>query len=104
MHHLDALAQQRALARAGLHAASVCCKFDSWPRTSALLRTSISSSGKSSVASISMRSWIRPSASAWISRENAPASERLAERAALSVLASIRSASPPRPAPGRACR
>jgi hypothetical protein len=48
--------------------------------------------GKSSVASTSIRSVITSSTSAWICRENAPSSERPAERAAASVLASIRSA------------
>jgi hypothetical protein len=39
-----------------------------------------------------MRRWISASRSAWISAENSPASDRLALRAAASVLASIRSA------------
>ena len=72
--------------------ASICCRFDSCPCASALRRKSISSSGKSSVASTSMRRWIRLSRRRCTSPENAPASERLALRAAASVLASIRSA------------
>ncbi|MNT31348.1 hypothetical protein D3C72_1671790 [compost metagenome] len=72
--------------------ANVCCKFDSCPCASALRRKSISSSGKSSVASTSMRRWMRASRRPWISAEKAPVSERLALRAAASVLASIRSA------------
>ena len=43
----------------------------------------MSSSGKSSVASTSMRRLISSSVSAWIARENSPCSERTAERAAL---------------------
>ena len=49
-------------------------------------RKSISSSGKSSVASTSMRSSTSAAARASISLENAPSSERAAERAAASVL------------------
>ena len=71
---------------------SVCCSRSSWPCASACCRKSISSSGKSSVASTSMRNWISASRSAWTSAENSPASDRLALRAAASVLASIRSA------------
>ena len=73
-------------------AASVSCSRASWPWASACCRKSISSSGKSSVASTSMRRWISASRSWCTSRENSPASERLALRAAASVLASIRSA------------
>jgi hypothetical protein len=64
----------------------------SLPRASAFSRKSISSSGKSSVASTSMRRVTMRSARASISCEKAPASERVALRAAASVLASIRSA------------
>ncbi len=63
----------------------------SWPRASARSRKSISSSGKSSVASTSVRSLTSASLTRSISRENAPCNERLAERAAASVLESIRS-------------
>ena len=73
-------------------AASWPCSRASWPVASAFCRKSISSSGKSSVASTSMRRWISASRSVWISREKAPDSERPALRAAASVLASIRSA------------
>ena len=61
-------------------------------RAPARSRNSISSSGKSSVASTSRRSSTIFSASRPISRENAPSRERAADRAAASVLASIRSA------------
>ncbi|MCY1286884.1 hypothetical protein D9M69_369840 [compost metagenome] len=64
----------------------------SWPRASDCSRKSISSSGKSSVASTSMRRWITLSTSLRIALENSPSIERAAERAAASVLASIRSA------------
>ncbi len=60
--------------------------------TSPARRNSTSSSGKSSVASVYIRSSVRPSTSAWISRENAPARLRAAARAAVAVAASIRSA------------
>ncbi|MNN20426.1 hypothetical protein D3C81_1337050 [compost metagenome] len=64
----------------------------SWPRASEASRKSISSSGKSSVASTSMRRWMTFSTSAWMAFENSPSMERAAERAAASVLASMRSA------------
>ena len=72
--------------------ASLCCNFESCPRASALRRKSISSSGKSSVASTSMRRCTSASRRPWISSENAPESERPALRAAAAVEASIRSA------------
>ena len=61
------------------------------PRALAFSRKSISSSGKSSVASTSMRSATSWSRRPLTSAEKAPLSERPAERAAASVLASIRS-------------
>ena len=92
-HHLDAFAQQRALARALHHPRQ---RLPAAARAGPARRPSAGSRfplpGKSSVASTSMRRWISASRSAWISRENSPDSERLALRAAASVLASIRSA------------
>ena len=73
-------------------AASMPRSRSSWPTASAFCRKSISSSGKSSVASTSRRNCTMLSTSACTSDEKAPASERPAERAAASVLASIRSA------------
>ena len=70
----------------------LCCNLDSCPSASALRRKSISSSGKSRVASTSMRRWMSPSRRVWISRENSPDKERVALRAAAEVEASIRSA------------
>ena len=61
-------------------------------RARAFSRKSISSSGKSSVASTSMRSSTSCAARPATSSENAPARERAAERAAASVWASMRSA------------
>ena len=52
----------------------------------------MSSSGKSSVASISVRSSINASTMAFTSRENSPARLRVAARAAVAVAASIKSA------------
>ena len=54
--------------------------------------TSISSSGKSSVASTSIRSSINWATRAFTESENSPERERCAERTAPAVLASIRSA------------
>lgn len=72
--------------------ARFACRRSSWPCASAFCRKSISSSGKSSVASTSMRRCTSASRSACTSRENSPAMDRVALRAAASVLASIRSA------------
>ena len=79
----------RARSSVALMAASMP---SSCARAPAFSRKSISSSGKSSVASTSMRSRMMRSASRPTSVEKAPLSERAAERAALSVLASMRSA------------
>ena len=71
---------------------TVPCSVCSCPNASAFCRKSISSSGKSSVASTSMRRWISASSSVCTCRENAPANDCVALRAAASVLASIKSA------------
>ena len=68
------------------------CKRVSCPCASACCKKSRSSSGKSKVASTSMRRWINASRNRCISFEKAPAKDRLAPRAAASVLASIKSA------------
>ena len=52
----------------------------------------MSSSGKSSVASVYIRSSVSASTSARTSRENSPVRLRAAARAAVAVAASIRSA------------
>ena len=72
--------------------ASAACRPSSCPWASALRKKSISSSGKSSVASTNRRRRTKPSRSWSTSREKSPASERTALRAAASVLASIKSA------------
>ena len=102
-HDLDAFAQYGALA---WRAAS---RPRAWPAAAAVgpahrlaARKSMSSSGKSSVASTSMRKWISCSSSVLTSSKSRPDIDRAAERAAASVLASIRSQWL-RPAPDRFC-
>jgi hypothetical protein len=83
--------------------ASCACSASSWPCASARFRKSISSSGKSSVASTSMRRWISLSRKVAISSENSPDSER--PRCGPRPPCWRRSGRPrPRPGPGRACR
>ena len=79
------VARPRMAPRAALRASIRAQACSHW-------RKSISSSGKSSVASTSMRSVTSSSRSACTSRENAPSSERTAARAACADAASIRSA------------
>ena len=68
------------------------CRAWSLPRASAASRKSMSSSGKSSVASTNIRRVIRSSTNSCMCRENAPLSERNAMRAADLLEASMRSA------------
>jgi len=68
------------------------CRAARRPRASADSRKSTSSSGKSIFASTSMRKSINSSTRRRISPENSPDSERIADRAAAAVVASMRSA------------
>ena len=68
------------------------CNAASWPEASAFFRKSISSSGKSKVASTSMRSFTSCVRNCWVALEKAPLRLRAALRTACSVLASIKSA------------
>ena len=83
------IAPCRALAKMS---ANCVCSARSLPFASAASRKSMSSSGKSSVASTSIRSVIKSSTKVWICAENAPLSERTAMRAADWLDASIKSA------------
>ena len=65
---------------------------NNFPLASAASRKSMSSSGKSKVASTSIRRVIKLSTKAWICWENMPLSERIAIRAADWLEASMRSA------------
>ena len=92
-HDGEPVAQQRPLPRARRARCASCARIAaSLPWASAARRKSMSSSGKSSVASVNMRSSISASVSARISRENAPERLRAAARAAVAVAASMRSA------------
>ena len=72
---------------------AVCgASTDSTAMSGTVVSRSPSRATQSRVASTSMRRWISASRNCPISREKSPASERLALRAAASVLASIRSA------------
>ena len=72
--------------------ASVSRMASSFATTSPARRNSMSSSGKSSVASVYMRNSISASTNSWICCEKTPVRLRAAARAAVAVEASMRSA------------